>query len=246
MAQGIDFTEEVRRPDLRAALVSSFRDTGYRYIGDLTERQLAETWAFLKSREVFNGRHVVQADTTGFSSWEDAAAANVICWRMGDAVLAPHLLEFALAWTDFAAEYLGVATPLLYSMNVFTTRPGEIVRPDIQDWHKDSDDVRFMPMFFYLSDVGDDGAQELRNDAGEIIAHITGPAGTVFLSDTMRDHRGLKPQNAERTIAWARWGVSDPPPSYVWDRLESIDKALLGDRYPTDARLQESIKLIVR
>lgn len=224
--------------------VDVFRASGWLDLPSLSPQQVDEVLGFLKSREVFNGRHVVQGDTEGFSSWEAAAGANVLCWRLGDAVTAPHLLERALGMTDFAAEYLGVETPLLYSMNVFCTRPGQPVRPDIQDWHRDSDDVRFLPMFFYLTDVGPDARQELRFDA--TVLAIEGPAGTVFLSDTMREHRGLKPQASERIVAWARWGISDPPASYLWDKLAPVDARLLGDRYPSDPRLRESIKLVAR
>jgi hypothetical protein len=142
------------------------------------------------------------------------------------------------------AEYLGVETPLLYSMNCFVTRPGEAVRPDIQDFHRDADDVKFLPMFFYLSDVGKDGRQELR--IGDHVVGIEGKRGTVFFSDTMREHRGLKPMTDQRIVAWARFGISNPPESYKWDRLQPIDKALLGERYPADARLRESIKLLAR
>lgn len=224
--------------------IDDLRRAGTIMLDPLTPAQVGEVLAFLKGRDVFNSRHVVQGDVDGFSSWEAAAASNVVAWRLGDAVLCPHLLERALAMTDFAAEYLGVATPYLYSMNVFCTRPGQPVRPDIQDWHRDGDDVRFLPMFFYLTDVGPDARQELRFEGGG--AAIEGPAGTTFFSDTMREHRGLKPRRAERIIAWARWGISDPPASYQWDRLQPIDKALLGERYPADQRLRESIKLLAK
>ena len=123
-------------------------------------------------------------------------------------MLTPHVLERALAEIDFAAEYLG-APPLLYSMNFFATRPGQPVRPDIQAFHRDTDDVKFLPMFFYLSDVGEDARQELRVD--DRVVGIEGKRGTVFFSDTMREHRGLKPVTGERIIAWARFGVSNPP-----------------------------------
>lgn len=224
--------------------VEQFRREGFRRLDPLSGRQVDEVLGYLKSRPVFNGRHVVQGDVSGFSSWDDAAGSNVLAWTLADAVLMPHVLERALAMTDFAAEYLGVPIPLLYSMNVFCTRPGQPVRPDIQDWHRDQDDYRFLPMFFYLTDVGPDARQELRVDGREI--GIDGPRGTVFLSDTMREHRGLKPQHSERIVGWARWGVSDPPESYKWDKLEATDRALLGDRYPSDPRLRESIHLVVK
>ena len=224
--------------------IEAFRERGVLMLEPLSSEQLDETLGFLKSREVFNGRHVVQGDVSGFSSWEAAAGSNVLCWRLGDAVLAPNLLERALGMTDFAAEYLGVDVPLLYSMNVFCTRPGQPVRPDIQDWHRDTDDVRFLPMFFYLTDVGPDARQELR--VGDKVESIEGPRGTIFLSDTMREHRGRKPQTAERIVAWARWGISNPPASYQWDKLGPIDAALLGGRYPQDSRLRESIRLLAK
>ena len=222
--------------------VDAFRRDGFLMLDPLTGGQVDKVLSFLKGRQVFNGRHVVQGDTTGFSSWDAAAGSNVLAWTLGDAVLAPHLLERALATRDFAAEYLGVETPYLYSMNVFLTRPGQAVRPDIQDFHRDGDDIRFLPMFFYLTDVGPDARQELRFDGKTIF--IEGPRGTTFFSDTMREHCGLKPQHNERIIAWARWGITAPPPSYLWDKLAAIDAALLGDRYPTDPALRESIKLL--
>jgi hypothetical protein len=225
--------------------VEIFRQQGCLNLQPLTPEQVDETLAWLKTREVFSGRHVVQADTTGFSTWQQAASANVLCWRMGDAVLAPHLLARALEQINFASEYLEVETPLLYSMNVFCTRPGQPVRPDIQDWHRDSDDKKFLPMFFYLTDVGMDAGQELRVHKTHTTL-IVGPRGKTFFSDTMREHRGLKPQHAERIIAWARWGVSNPPASYQWDKLQPIDASLLGDRYPSEERLRKAINLIAR
>jgi hypothetical protein len=224
--------------------VEAFRNSGVQVLDPLTPHQLEEALHWLHNRPVFVGRHVVQADTD-FTTWANAAKANVLCWTLETAVTTPHILERALAEIDFAAEYLGVATPLIYSMNFFCTRPGQPVRPDIQDWHRDTDDVRFLPMFFYLTDVGADGRQELRLGDGREAA-IEGKAGTVFFSDTAREHRGLKPQHQERIVGWARWGISDPPASYKWDKLGPINARLLGNRYPESQRLQEAIKLVAR
>ena len=222
--------------------VDKFKSEGILMLDPLTSSQVDDVLTYLKSKPVFCGRHVVQGDTK-FSTWDEAKASNVLCWKLGDVVTAPHLLERALATIDFAAEYLGTPTPYLYSMNIFVTRPGQAVRPDIQDWHRDTDDKKFLPMFFYLTDVGPDARQELRVD--DRVCAIEGPRGTTFFSDTMREHRGLKPQHTERIIGWARWGVSNPPPSYTWDKLSAIPAAALGDRYPIAARLQESLKLLV-
>ena len=223
--------------------IERFQREGWLNLDPLTGQQVDDVLGWLKSRPVFVGRHVVQADTE-FTTWDAAAGANVLCWTLETAVLTPHLLERALAEFDFVTEYLGTPNPYLYSLNVFVTRPGQPVRPDIQAFHRDTDDVKFLPMFFYLSDVGEDARQELRVD--DRVVGIEGKRGTVFFSDTMREHRGLKPVTGERIIAWARFGVSNPPESYKWDHLEPIDKNLLGARYPTEPRLQEAIKLVAR
>ena len=230
-------------PEALTKRVESFRAAGVQVLDPLTPLQVEEALHWLHNRPVFVGRHVVQADTQ-FTTWSAAADANVLCWTLETAVLTPHVLERALAEVDFASAYLGVETPYLYSGNFFCTRPGQPVRPDIQAFHRDTDDVKFLPMFFYLSDVGEDARQELRVD--DRVVGIEGKRGTVFFSDTMREHRGLKPQHAERIVGWARWGVSELPPSYVWDKLVPIDKRLLGSRYPTDDRLQRAIRLIAR
>jgi hypothetical protein len=222
--------------------VQRFQREGWLNLDPLTNQQVDEVLTWLRSRPVFVGRHVVQADTE-FTTWDAAADANVLCWTLETAVLAPHLLERALAEFDFAAEYLGTPNPLLYSMNVFVTRPGQPVRPDIQDFHRDTDDVKFLPMFSYLTDVWSDACQQIRVD-NEVLV-IEGLRGTTFFSDTMREHRGLKPQRNERIIAWARWCVSDPPASYKWDKLAPADARLLGDRYLAQPpRIRNAMKLV--
>ena len=222
--------------------IERFQREGWLNLDPLTGQQVDDVLGWLKSRPVFVGRHVVQGDTE-FTTWDATADANVLCWTLETAVLAPYLLERALAEFDFVTEYLGTPNPLLYSVNCFLTRPGQPVRPDIQDWHRDTDDVKFLPMFFYLTDVGMDGAQQLRVGNSEV--STVGPRGFTFFSDTMREHRGLKPRHGERIIAWARWGISDPPESYKWDKLGPADARLLGDRYLSlSPRLRNAIKLV--
>lgn len=225
------------------SIVETVREFGYARAPGLTDYQVDEVRGHLCSRQVGLGCHVKHG-TSGVTDWSGRASSTVACWDMHDVILAPHLLELAMRQTDDVAEYLGVETPLLYSINAFCTQPGPHVRPDIQDWHRDSDDAKFIPMFVYLTDVGDDAAQQVRTDAGAEHA-ITGNRGAAFFSNTMLMHRGLTPKFSERMIWWSRWGVSDPPPSYLWDKLSPLDARLLGDRYPEDPRLRSSIKLVV-
>lgn len=178
---------------------------------------------------------------------------NSTCWAPEDVLRAPHFLEFVLGMTDVAGAYLG-QEPLLYSVNAFTTYPIDgPMNPDIQAWHRDKDDVRFVALFVYLTDVDDewDGAHLFKmgthtGDDDGPISTIIGPAGTAFLADTRGLHMGVRPVARPRTMAWARWCVTDPPASYVWDGQTPVDKAALGNRYPTDQALRDSIRLVVR
>lgn len=166
------------------------------------------------------------------------SASECVCTPMVSVICAPELLERGVECIRLAQVYLNTHTPLAYSMNMFTTRPGPAgTRPDIQEFHRDEDDpLGFMAIFFYLSDVlsDEDGPHELKGPDG-VARRVYGPAGTCFVADTRNEHRGIKPTRGERGIAWVRWGVSDPPPSYVWDRNEPIPASLLGARFPREA-----------
>jgi len=168
-----------------------------------------------------------------------------------DVISAPEFLETAISFIPIAESYLE-SPSVLYSFNAFNCEPNHQPKRDIQDWHRDADDVRFLALFMYCTDVVDEndgphqfirGTHQGRPDTGECVT-ILGPAGTLFLSDTSNIHRGLMPKRKRRTIAWARWGVSVPPASYGWDKLSPLPRAALGDRYPDDPRTRETIRFI--
>lgn len=174
------------------------------------------------------------------------------CWAMTDVLQAPGVLDLIARWTPVAGDYLD-ADPLVYSVNAFTMYPfdGPTSR-DTQEFHRDKDDTRFLALFVYLTDVlePDDGAHQYQVgtqhgfNRGDV-ATIVGRAGTMFLSDGKGLHRGIRPTTHARTILWIRWGVSDPPPAYQWCGTTPVEKALVGERYPTDPVLQRQIRLVL-
>ena len=231
-------------------MLNVLKANGVVQIGALSRKEIEETNAWLLSRPVFADAHVPQTarnEGRGMVARSEAAGSEYVCVHTDDAILAPHLLERGLACIDLAAAYLGRNPPVGYSMNAFWTRPGPSLRTDIQAFHRDADDDKFLAMFVYLTDVlvPEDGAHDLEGPDG-VVRTVLGPAGTVFLADTRLLHMGRKPQARERGIAWFRYGVSDRPPANVWDKIEPIDSARLGDRYPEDPRLREAIKLLAR
>lgn len=194
-----------------------------------------EFTAALRGAEQFPGH--VMAQGNGVALEPDAALPEVTSHRMRDVLAAPHFFSFAVKFTPLVAKFFG-EPPLMYSFNAFWTRPGA-TPPDvnIQKWHRDRDDRKFVALFLYGTEVQteeqgphyfvnashrtyDDGN---RPPAGfEEIQRVVGPAGQTFLEAPRGLHMGVKPTQGERLLAWARWGVSEKPRSYEWDKLEPV------------------------
>lgn len=223
-------------------MIADLLDDGIVYVGVMPGA--AEMLTHLEARQTYHG-HVKGASVAVHQP------GNSTCWAPEDVLQAPHFFEFAVGFTPVVAGYLQ-QNPLLYSVNAFTTYPIDgPMNPDIQAWHRDRDDVKFLALFVYLTDVIEkaDGAHLFQRGTHEgsqfgEVRTMLGPAGTAFLADTRGIHMGLRPTSKPRTIAWARWGVSDPPASYLWDQQRPCDKAVLGDRYPEDEALRSSMRLV--
>lgn len=180
--------------------------------------------------------------------------SHTVCWSMEDVLLAPHLLEFALQFTDAIEQYFDGKFPFLYSVNAFTTyASNQALSRDTQEFHRDKDDSQFLALFIYLSDVfrPEHGAHQFclgTHDGSGVgpVETMLGPAGTAFFADTRGLHKGIRPKTGSRSLIWVRWGVSCPPASYVWDKLSPISAASLGSRYPSNEKLQQSIQLVAR
>lgn len=231
-------------------LVESLRSIGLATVGSFPPSEINAINDHLLSRPVYLDAHIPQTARRRGDEPVDRSQigdSECYCVHTTEALLAPHLLERALSLTDVAARYLGLDPPILYSTNAFWTRPGpRAARGDIQGFHKDEDDDRFLAMFTLLTDVlaPDDGAHELVGPDGHT-RQVMGYAGTIFLADTSYSHRGIKPTKTERGIHWFRWCIHDRPAAYVWDGLFPVSSSLLGDRYPTDLRLRQSLNPLV-
>jgi hypothetical protein len=229
--------------------VQELRNVGFAKVTGLSRPGIRQLNIFLSGIHVYRDAHIPEtARQRGEHAIprHEAQDSECVCLPLAQVLRAPFLFERALDLTDVAAVYLIADPPVMYSANVFWTRPGNVVRPDIQEFHRDQDDERFLVLFTYLTDVErpEDGPHELQGPDG-VARRVYGPAGTMFLADTSYPHRGLKPTTGERGIAWFRWGISERPPANVWDKNEPIAAAEMGARYPDDPRLRESIRLLV-
>lgn len=220
---------------------------------------------YLRQTSVYNAH--VTAKATALETFEEVINQRrwpMFCHTMESIVTAPEILELALALLPVANQYFEEPA-LLYSMNAFWTQPAPNA-PEYQDthsWHRDGDDRKQLVAFFMLTPVWElsDGAHQyqcgthLLTDGQlgrhpnapppDIVHTVDGPDGSVFLEDTRGLHQAHRPQVAPRGLAWARFGVSDPPDSYGWDKLSPVPRALLGDRYPKSPKTQHAIHLVV-
>jgi hypothetical protein len=252
--------------DTYSRMLAEIRRDGITVAPSLTQKDISDVNEHLSKCTVYNAH--VKAKSTESCLQTEAIVQNrwpMFCADMADVVLAPHLFELMLGYYEFAKDYFGGEQPYLYSMNAFWTQPAS--GPQYQDthgWHRDGDDRKQMVVFVFGNDVPtpadgghlyqkgthtsmDDAAlgRDFRSPPPDIVRGVFGGAGTVFVSDTKGLHMGLRPAHKPRMLAWGRWGVSNPPQSYVWDKLSPVDKELLGDRYPRNEALRKAIHLIV-
>lgn len=235
------------------AIVNELRETGLAHLRPIGQDDMRQVLWHFGRNPVYVDAHIPataanRGETTFERSHERAANSECVCAPMAVTIKAPWIFERGLALREVACNYLHTFRPLAYSMNAFWTRPGAApLRDDIQAFHRDMDDPKgFLAMFVYLTAVHDDadGPHVLVGPDGNA-RRVYGPAGTVFVADTSHNHCGLKPTRRERGMAWFRWGVSDPPDSYVWDKNEPIPAQGLDFRYPVDPVLRDAVKLLV-
>ena len=220
----------------------------------LSKAQLASALGFLASKPLYTPddydarQHpvlIAQPEAAGFRKLHHASQDVAQCTEL--VTLANHPQMLAIV-----AAYLG-ATPTLAAMQVWWTlghasNAVELARDDM--FHRDVDDLRFVKMFMYLTDVGQENGmhsfvptshrstelvkrapitedqirQHFGNDAERT---FVGPAGTIFLEDTWGIHRQTPAVSGRRCIFSVIYTVSglDPnsPPQPVADLPPGLD-----------------------
>jgi hypothetical protein len=219
---------------------------------------------YLATKTIYNAH--VQAKATQSAPFGNPIAEKVwpmFCFSMTDIVTAPIIFELALKFLPIARAYFDDEPPVLYSMNCFCTQPA--TGPEYKDthwWHTDADDRKQMVVFFTLTDIPTpmDGAHlyqktshtyngntpwDWAHPPEDKLVVVSSKAGDVFVEDPRGFHMAYRPKYKKRMVAWARFGVSDPPESYKWDKLAPVNNDLLDGRYPADPETQRAIRLVV-
>lgn len=150
---------------------------------------------------------------------------HVSHYRDEDIVRIPHLLELANHPRVLApvARWLG-GRPTLAALRLWWSTPsGDGTPENAELFHRDVDDLRFVKLFIYLTDVTDDTGPHVFVDGSHLVDRLTeirryeddeveaafgaehihrlvGRAGTAFLENTYGMHRGVPPITGPRLI----------------------------------------------
>jgi hypothetical protein len=237
-------------------MIETLKRDGIAMLGSLSDEQLLEISTHLASKEIFLGGHVKRCAGSGSITtkdfWKHARPRRIYrhsvgCYDFDAIVTCPHLILTALKSADLAEEYLE-QEPVVYSANLFWSFPGGEAKPEVQDWHRDIDDIKFLVVYFYLTAVSIDEAHVFQLGSHRIgyfgYNLVTGRAGQMFIEDGAGLHKGTHPHRRPRLAGWVRFGVSDPPESYKIDELYPVFAPALWEQMTEKQR--RMTRLIVK
>jgi len=125
---------------------------------------------------------------------------------------APLILDLILSpvLIDIARQYLG-CIPTCYSVNTYRTFPNKDYAT--HRMHRDFDDFKFLAVFLYLDNVEMENGPFVyyprthRSTKVKPSAYpITGPKGTIAITDAWGLHHGSVPEKT-RFACWWRYGL---------------------------------------
>ena len=201
--------------------------------GLLSAAQIADIRAFFRSKSlVARPSHAAR-----FTIDNVPEGVRMADYSLQDIIDAPHILELANspALLRLAAAYIG-CKPTLSALGLRWSFPGAEAGTDVQAFHRDSDDWRYMKILVYLTDVNDEAGPhvyiegthtvkaplrlqlyddtEIRQRYGEgRIIVATGNAGFGFAVDTSGIHKGAVPAKKPRLMLQIQYSLL---PAYAY------------------------------
>jgi hypothetical protein len=211
--------------DLKTGGVTSDRleADGYAPLPDLiSKEQIADIRAYLETKLTHDP---YKPELGKFKSPDNApSGVHVAHFDQADVVNAPHFLSIANnpVVLSSVSRALGAKPTISCMVGWWSIAHGEGAQ-HAELFHRDVDDLRFIKLFIYLSDVDEESGphvfvqgthkinkltairrlsnDEVANEFGaENILRFTGPAGTAFLENTYGIHRGVPPSKRPRLV----------------------------------------------
>jgi hypothetical protein len=192
----------------------------------LTGEQVDEMHAFLRDKQVVDRRDPGRT----YPLTALPPGARLADYTMTDILACPHVLRLANdpRLLQLATDYIG-CKPTISAILLRWSFPSDAPGAGVQAFHRDSDDWRFLKVFFYLTDV-DEGAgphvyvrgshrmnSTLRlhtfcDDAiaatwGDAAIKVVGPRGFAFAADTYGVHKGMVPTTRPRLLLQVQYSL---------------------------------------
>lgn len=144
------------------------------------------------------------------------------CPAIAELINAPEVL-------GLAGAYLG-CSPTLSSLGLRWSFPSKAEATDVQRFHRDPDDWRFVKLFIYLTDVDANSGPHVyvqgshrtnverrarsynldeicQTYGAQAPMTVTGPRGTAFMADTAGIHMGHPPSDRPRLMLVAQYSL---------------------------------------
>jgi hypothetical protein len=206
------------------AQTAILKDRGYLFLDNLiAANQLQEMRAFFSASK---GADPYRPELGQFIAPGDAPPQTHVAFFSNETVVrAPHVLEIANnpKVLSIVSGFLG-AKPTISLLTAWWSMPTKDGKAEqAEQFHRDVDDIRFVKLFCYLTDVDEasgphmfvPGSQSIdrlttirRYEDREIadafgennLSMFTGKAGTAFLENTYGFHRGVPPTKKPRLL----------------------------------------------
>ena len=191
----------------------------------LGDQQLAEVLSYLKAKEL------VGADGTRFTFDAPSGSTAMGSYPIATVLECPHILDL-MNRPDILAvaqAYLG-CRPTISGLRIDWSCPTQGAPDDVQQFHRDYDDWKFLKLFVYLTDVDDEsgphefiatshtGSGRLRARPYEPVeiereygrhnmTRVRGACGTCFMVDTWGIHKGHVPRSRWRMMLQIQYSM---------------------------------------
>lgn len=207
---------------------SRLKREGFADLGELLDaRQCAEIRAFLDNKYL-SSRY---GDGKRFTLDDVPDAVRMAEYDLVDIINCPHLLALANSerLLGLAEQYLG-CKPTLSSLMLRWSFPTETPVGNVQRFHRDADDWRYLKIMVYLTNVGEaDGPHvyvlgshketaplRIRIESDEVVHRrygkdavrvVTGLEGSGFAVDTAGVHKGDMPRANSRLMLQIQYSL---------------------------------------
>jgi hypothetical protein len=230
--------------------VGELNRAGFVNLGELlSTQQCADIHVFLRGKAL-SDRY---AEDKLFTLDTVPAAVGMAEYGLADIINCPHIL--ALANSErllvLAEQYLG-CKPTLSSLMLRWSFPTDAPIGNVQRFHRDADDWRYLKIMVYLTDVTVEngphvyvlgthrqaapiririeGDEEIRRRySKEAVKVVTGTQGTGFAADTAGIHKGEVPREGRRLMLQVQYSLL---PGFAYRYCpQQYSGALKFDRY---------------